>query len=148
MTTTFTTIENLVRDRITYCAKQTDWTNHYWYMTLENGGGDFCDYGIMDDYEWIMERLVATITDIMSDYSQGVFTRFGSERDYTFESELMTASVALFEGSRASITICYDEQESESDLTELGLDNLDLEELGLAVLAATREDKLAELGLV
>ena len=123
-------------------------------MTLENGGGDFDDYGIMDDYEYVMERLVATITDIYSDYSQGVFNRFGSEREYAFD-ESITASVALFEKissnggalTRASITICYDEQESDSDLTELRVDWIDMEEVGPAILAAIREDKLVELGL-
>lgn len=148
-TTTYTTIESLVRDRITVCAKSTDWINHYWYMKLEQGEDDFDDNGYMNDYDFIMERLVATMAHIYSDYSHGLFSRFGSETTYTFCEDLMTATVALFEGSRASITICYEEQDyaNENDLVELGLENFDLEELGLAILAATREDKLAELGL-
>ncbi len=150
MTTTYKYIENLVRDRITFCAKSNDWQHHYWHMTLENGGGDFDDYGIMDDYESAMELVVEAIIETHTDWSRNGFT-YTSEREYPFDCGI-TARVNLFEGndgslSRAHITLFYDEQESESDLTELRVDWIDMNEVAATITAAIRERKLAELGL-
>ena len=129
-------------------------------MALEEGEDDFDEYGYMNDYDFIMERLVATIAGIYGDWSQGKLlggergtALYGAHNNYILEEDLIVASVALYEGaggalSRASIIVGYDEPEpgNDSDLTELAFD-IDFDIEGPAILAAMREDKLAELGL-
>ncbi len=143
-------IESLVREGIEVCGPGTNWQQHYWHQSLEQG--TIFD-GYMDDYDCIMEQLVEIITRIYTDWSRG--QQLGGV--YETEEGLIYATLVVYERLESDITgetktywklVVEYEEDERSDNGDYDLElTMEQDEMTSAIMASIREQKLEALGI-